>query len=73
MRILFEEMVLDLPGEIVTEAVGQFDLVEGILVEAPLAAGRPWSRQLQLIENAELHPFLLGPNRVCASAWTGCS
>mgnify|MGYP003312136661 CR=1 FL=1 len=29
--VLFEEMVLHLPGVVVTEAVGEFDLVEGIL------------------------------------------
>ncbi len=60
MRILFEKMMLDLPGIVIAEAVGQLDLVERILVEPQLATRFPRARQLQLIENAELHPFLLG-------------
>ena len=59
VRIFLEEMVLDLPGEVVAEPVGQFDLVERVLVEAQLAVRLPRARQLQLVKNAELHRFLL--------------
>src|SRR4051794_39515993 len=55
MRILFEEMVLDLPGVVIAEPVGQFDLIERVLIQLQLAAGLPWARQLQLVENAEFH------------------
>ena len=55
VRIFLEEMVLDLPGVVVAEPVGQLDLVERVLVEPVLAAGLPRARQLQLVENAELH------------------
>jgi len=60
VRILFEKMVLDLPGIVVAEPVGQFELVERIVVEPQFAAGLPRARQLQFVEYAELHPFLLG-------------
>ena len=55
VRIFLEEMVLDLPGEVVAEPVGQFDLVERVLVEGQLAVRPPGPRQLQLVEDAELH------------------
>ena len=32
MRIFFEEMVLDLPGEVVTEPVRQLHLIERVLI-----------------------------------------
>src|SRR5579885_742638 len=53
--IFLEEMVLDLPGIVVAEPVGEFDLVQRILVEPPFAALFPWARQLQLVEDAEFH------------------
>ena len=55
VRILFEEMVLDLPGIVVAEPVSQFDLVERILIEAQLAARLPGPWQLQLVEDPEFH------------------
>ena len=33
VRIFFEKMVLDLPGEVVAQPIGEFDLIERILVE----------------------------------------
>ena len=69
MRILFEKVVLDLPGIVVAEPVGQFELVERVVIEPQLAARLPRARQLQLIKDAELHRFLLGALR--AIAWTG--
>ena len=53
--IFLEEMVLDFPCVVVAELVGQFELAERILVEPVLVALFPGSRQLQLIEDAELH------------------
>ncbi len=66
--------MLDLPGEVIAEAIGQFDLVERVLVEPELAARLPRARQLQLIKNAELHGFSSArharpaPNRVAHDA-----
>ena len=59
----FEEMMLDLPGEVVAEPVGEFDLVERVLIKPVLAARFPRARQLQLIKYAELHRLLLAPGR----------
>src|SRR6185437_5951937 len=57
-------VVLDLPGEIVAEPVGQLDLIERVLIEGQLAIGHPRPRHLQLIENPEFHMPI--PSRVSA-------
>ena len=62
MRVLFEEVVLDLPSVIVAEPVCQFHLGERILVELAFIVDAPRARQLQFIKNAKLHgcaPVLL--------------
>ena len=46
MGVFFKKMVLDVPGIIVTEAVGQLDLRQGVLVELPLVVRPPGARQL---------------------------
>ncbi len=51
--------MLDLPGMVVAQPVGQLDLVERVLVEPVLVALLPGPRQLQLVENPELHARLL--------------
>ena len=61
VRIFLEKVVLDLPGKVVAEPVGELDLIECILVELELALGRPRARQLQLVEYAEFHLSLLKP------------
>ena len=53
--VFLEEMVLDLPGVVVAEPVGQLDLVERVLIELPLVVRPPRARQLQLVEDAEFH------------------
>ena len=58
VRIFLEEMVLDFPGEVVAEPVGQFELVERIMVKGQLAVRSPGPRQLQLVEDAEFHSSL---------------
>src|SRR5579862_6614005 len=55
MRILFKKMMLDLPGIVVAEPVGQFDLVERVMIELPFVVRPPWARKLQLVENAKFH------------------
>src|SRR3954447_13526904 len=55
VRVLLEEVVLDLPRVVVAKLVGQLDLVERVLHELVFAARAPRLRELQLIENAELH------------------
>ena len=72
--VFLEEVVLDLPGVVVAELVGQLELVERILVEPVLVALLPGPRQLQLVEDAELHALFL-PG-ICppkhARKWWGC-
>ena len=55
VRVFLEEVMLDLPGMVVAEPVGELDLRERVLVEPELVAGLPGPRQLQLVEDAELH------------------
>ena len=45
VRIFLEEVVLDLPGVVVAEPVGQLDLVERVLIELALVVRAPWARQ----------------------------
>src|SRR5262249_49508961 len=53
--IFLEEVVLDDPGVVVAELVGEFHLRERVLIEGELVAGDPGPWQLQLVEDAELH------------------
>src|SRR4030095_4969914 len=55
VRVLLEEVVLDLPGVTEAEPVGQLDLGERVLEQALLVALAPRPRQLVLVEDAELH------------------
>src|SRR5262249_57540347 len=59
VRVLLQEVMLDLPGEIDAEPVRELDLVEGLLEETVLAAAPPGSRDLVLVEDAELHVVVL--------------
>jgi len=56
MGVLLEEVVLDFPREVEAQAVGQLDLVEGLLQQFVLALRVPGTRQLVLVEDPELHP-----------------
>jgi hypothetical protein len=49
MGILLQEVVLDLPGVVVAEPVGQLDLGQRVLEQLVLAALRP-GRGLMLVE-----------------------
>ena len=55
VRIFLEEMMLDFPGVVDAELVGEFDLLERLLEQPMLVALVPRPRQLMLVENAELH------------------
>ena len=55
MRIFFQKMVLDFPGEVDAEFVGELDLIERLLKQPVLGAIVPRPRQLMLVENAEFH------------------
>ncbi len=55
VRVLLEEVVLDLPGVVDAEAVGELDLVERVLEQLELAAVAPGPRELVLVEDAEFH------------------
>ena len=51
--------MLDLPSVVVAQPVGQLDLAQGILIEPVLVALFPGARQLQLVEDSELHGQVL--------------
>ncbi len=55
MAVLLQEVVLDLPHHVESEAVGQLDLLQGVLQEAVLGVVLPGARQLVLVEDPELH------------------
>src|SRR5262249_25059702 len=59
VRILLEEMMLDLPGVVVGKLVGELDLGERILQELVFALRSPRARALMLVEDAELHGCFL--------------
>ena len=62
VRVLLEEVVLHHPRVVVADPVGQLDLRQGIPIELVLPILGPGPRQLQLIEDAELHVSL--PQRI---------
>ena len=55
MRVLFEEVVLDLPGMVDAQSVGQLDLIEGVLEQPVLGAVVPGAGELVLVEDPEFH------------------
>ena len=55
VRVLLEEVVLDLPGVIEAETVCELDLLERLVKELVLAILVPRPRELVLVEDAELH------------------
>jgi len=55
VRVLLEEVVLDLPDVVVAELVGKLDLLQRVLQQIILVGGPPRPRQLVLVEDAEFH------------------
>src|SRR5262249_25579854 len=55
VRVLLEEVVLDLPGEVDPEPVGQLHLRERLADKPRLAVLLPGPGELVLVEDAELH------------------
>src|SRR5208283_4494385 len=58
MRIFLEEVMLGSPHIVVTEAVGEFDLIKRVLEEFMFRITSPRTRELMLIETANLHSHL---------------
>jgi len=58
MRVFLQEMMLGRPYVIEAEAVGELDLLERILEELVFRIVSPWTRELMLIETANLHSHL---------------
>ncbi len=56
--------MLDFPGVVDPQAIGQFHLVQRILEQFELVAFSPGPRQLVLIEDAELHRLSFSSARV---------
>ena len=59
VRVFLEEVVLDLPGVVEAEPVGEHDLVQRVVEQRVLVALAPGLGQLQLVEDPEPHfiPF----------------
>jgi hypothetical protein len=55
VRVLLEEVVLDLPDVVEAQLVGQLDLVERVLQQPLGRALLPWARLLMLVEEPEPH------------------
>ena len=55
VRVLLEEVVLDLPHVLDAELVGELDLLERVLDQLALGVVGPRTRVLVLVEDAELH------------------
>ena len=55
VRVLVEEVVLDLPRIVEPEPVGELDLIERIAQEAELVVLAPRLGELMFVEDAELH------------------
>ncbi len=58
MRILVQEVMLDLPGMVEAQPVGEDDLVERLVKQPRLVARPPGLGQLMLVEHPELHAWL---------------
>ncbi len=55
VRVLLEEVVLDLPDVVEPEPVGQLDLVERVVQQLLERAVGPRPRHLELVEQSEAH------------------
>ena len=71
VRVLLEEVVLDLPRVVDADRVGVLDLLERVLDQLVLGIRLPGPRQLVLVEDAELHatcsdPSAWNPSRMAA-------
>jgi len=55
VRILLEEVVLDLPDVVDPQAIGELDLVERLLIKTQLGILAPRLRQLVLVKQSEFH------------------
>ena len=66
--ILFEKVVLDFPGVIEAQLVGQFNLVQRVVEQLIFAVREPGLGQLQFVENAEFH-FTYSAGFVRVTGW----
>ena len=55
VAVLLQEVMLDLPHHVEPEAIGQLDLLQGVLQDAELGVLLPRTRKLVLVEDSELH------------------
>jgi len=55
VAVLLEEVVLDLPHVVETQAICQLHLVEGVLEQAVFISLSPRAGDLVFVEQAELH------------------
>ena len=64
VRILLEEVVLDAPGVVEPQPIGELDLRQRIRDDALLRARVPRLRHLQLVEDSESHSSRLARGRL---------
>ena len=69
VRVLLEEVVLDLPRVVDADRVGVLDLLERVLDQPVLGVLGPRSRELVLVEDAELHADALRARAECVEAF----
>ena len=55
VRVLLEEVMLDLPDVVEAQAVGQLYLLQRLLEEAVFVVAVPGTRELELVEDPESH------------------
>ncbi len=60
MRVLLEEVVLDLPDVLEAEPIGELRLGQRVLEQLELGPFVPRARELMLVEDPEAHGVLLG-------------
>src|SRR5437763_16023405 len=68
--IFLEEVMLDLPGEVDADPIGELHLVERLLKQPELCAFGPRPRQLMLVENPEPHDIVPSLND---TPWRRCA
>ena len=61
MAVLLQEVVLDHPGGVDPDAVGELTLLDGLLEHGPLRTLVPGPGQLVLEEEADLHATCILP------------
>src|SRR4051794_35517888 len=60
VRVLLQKVMLDFRGVVVSKAICELELGKRVLIELPLTVRPPRARQLQLVEDSEVHAIPRG-------------